>query len=210
MAVFSGVVHLPLDNESKFVFQVFFPLALIGGAAFLPETRAFLARRGPVVGGLVLALVFLLAPALTLVGYTLDPERRTRPELNPAPGEEALYAWIRRDTPPDAVFVDHQGRDLIMVKGRRRLWVGTISGPDKAGFPAAEMAARRAVEADLYGALATPSDDAAALAGLGRPAYVLYRAADFPGARPWAALEGAPRFERAYDRDGFTVYRVRP
>jgi len=39
---------------------------------------------------------------------------------------------------------------------------------------------------------------------------VLYRAADFPGARPWAALEGAPRFERAYDRDGFTVYRVRP
>jgi hypothetical protein len=208
MTVFGCIVHLPLDNESKFAFEVFFPLALIGGAAFLPETHAFMARHGRVTGGVVFALLFLLAPALTLYGYSVDPERHTSPALNPAPGETTLYKWIRDSTEANSVFTDRGGRDLIMVEGQRRLWVGTISGPDKAGFPSGEMDARRAVEADLYGSGVATDRDAASLLRLGRPIYVLYRAADFASAEPWRTVEQDIRFGRVYDRDGFVVLRL--
>jgi hypothetical protein len=186
MGLFACVVHLPLDNESKFVFQVFMPLALIGGAAFLPGVRALLSRGGALPGGAALALVFLTGPLLTLHGYSVDREGEHRPELHPTPGDVRLYGWIRDSTDSRAVFVDHRGRDLIMVRGPRRLWVGTPSGPEKAGFPPAEMEARRAVEDDLYGAARALDQDAERMSRLGRP-----------------------RFERVYDRDGFLVLRVR-
>src|SRR5262249_54010298 len=86
MTVCAMLVHLPLDNESKFVFQVFIPLALIGGAAFLPGVRAILSRWGTLPGGAALALVFLTGPVLTLHGYSVDREGDRRPELHPAPG----------------------------------------------------------------------------------------------------------------------------
>ena len=210
MAVFAVVVHLRLDNESKFVFQVFLPLALFGGAALLPEVRAFVARRGPWLAWPVLALLFLAGPALLLQGYCADPAGRSAPQLHPAPGERHLYEWIRTRTEGDAVLVDAKGRDLIMVLAERRLWVGTLSKPELAAFPVQEMAARRAVEADLYGPGADLGGDARALARLGRPAYVVYRPGDFDGAEPWRNLErpGAP-FTLAYDASGFRVYRLR-
>ncbi len=209
MTAFACVVDLPQNNESKFVFQVFFPLATIGGAAFLPELRAFLARRGALAWA-VPALLFLFAPAVTLVTYAMDPERHTAPALNPAPGEEAMYAWLRDRTENDAVLVDAHGRDLAMVKAQRRLWVGTISGPEKAGFPLRALTERHAVAEDLYGPGAAIEHDARALASLGRPVYVLYRPGDSPGRAPWEALERRPDlFTRVYDRDGFRIYRLR-
>lgn len=210
MGVFAAVVHLRLDNESKFVFQVFLPLALLGGAAFLPEVRAFFARRSPWIAVPALALLFLAGPALMLHGYCADPAGKAAPQLHPAPGERHLYEWIRSRTEEDAVLVDAQGRDLIMVLGERRLWVGTTAPPELAAFPVTEMAERRAVADDLYGPGADLDRDARSLARLARPVYVVYRPGDFPGAAPWRNLErpGSP-FTPAYQADGFRVYRLR-
>ncbi len=210
MILFSVIVHLPLDNESKFVFQVFFPLAVLAGPG-LP-TLALAARRrlGPVAGSLALALLFLLAPIVLLASYAADPAGRRAAALNPAPGERVLYAWIRAHVPTDAFLTDRGGRDLVMVEAQRRLWVGTISSPEMAAFPAPEMAARRAVQADLYGAADSLDADARALARLGRPAYVLFRPADDPRPQPWQALESRPDlFARVYAADGFRLYRLR-
>ena len=210
MTVFALLVHLRLSNETKFVFQVFIPLALFGGATFLPDLRAFVRRRGRWVAVPVLALLFLCGPALMLQGYCADPEGRTSPRLHPGPGEQRLYAWIRERTPAEAVFVDARGRDLILVLAERRLWVGTTSVPELAAFPVREMEERRAVEADLFGSGADLEHSVRSLARLRQPVYVLFRPDDFPGQRPWTNLErpGAP-FDLVYDRDGFRVYQLR-
>jgi hypothetical protein len=146
--------------------------------------------------------------AVTLVGYVSDPSGRTHPALHPTAGEAALDRWIRTHTEPDAVFVDQGGTDRVMVLGERRLWAGTTAGPEKAAFPAAELAMRRAVADDLYGGGTQLAADAARLAALGRPVYVLYRASLTPGRMPWRALEADARFHVAYDADTLRVYRL--
>src|SRR5438477_13066241 len=96
------------------------------------------------------------------------------------------------------VLVDNRYRDLIMVRACRQLYLGSASGPERAGFPLREVITRRAVMADLYGPARDLDGDVAALARLGRPAAVLYRSQDAAaGKRPDAALAARPdRFER--------------
>ena len=77
-------------------------------------------------------------------------------------------------------------------------------------FPAAALARRRAVMADLYGPATDLAGDAACLDSLGAPTYVLYRAEDFAGIAPWTALDAdTARFERVYAAQGRLVYRRR-
>jgi hypothetical protein len=209
--VFSLFMALPNHNESKFAFEVFAPLAILGGVAFLPWCRAVTRRFGG-VGRVALAVFFLVPPVVTIVGFTLDPTRWATPETNPLPGEMALYAWIQRETPRTAVVVDNGFRDLIMVRARRQLYLGSSAGPEKAGFPLTQVIERRAVMTDLYVTFATLDSDVAALVRLGRPGYVLVRDADFtPAASPRPVFAGRPDlFQSVYDRDGFVVYHVVP
>ena len=209
MTAFACVVHLPQNNEHKFVWQVFAPLALLGGAGF-PALLAGVRRRlGAPLAAALLAIAFLLPSALFLVGYAADPAGASAPETRRGPGERELYAWVRTHTPTDAVFADDHGRDVLLVESRRRLLVGTVYGPEKAAFPSGEMAHRRAVMADLYGAANELAADAACLDSLGAPAYVLYRAEDHDGRSPWTALDAdSTAFERVYaDTLGHRVYR---
>ena len=207
---FSILIALPNNNEAKFAFEAFVPLAILGGLTFMRWTAALRARAGA-IGVTALGILLALPLVLTLVGFTLDPERHTYAALNPAPGEDQLYAWIAARTPRDMVLVDGGYRDLIMVRARRQLYLGSSSGPERAAFPLAQVIERRAVMADLYGPGRDLDRDAAALARLGRPAAVLYRGADArPGTRPGAVLAARPDlFEPLYDRDGFVLYAVR-
>jgi hypothetical protein len=208
MTLFALVVHLPEGNESKFVWQVFAPLALLGGPGLPALLGAWRRRLGRVAAGALVAIAFVLPSALLLNGFVRDPSGATAPETLRAPGEPALYAWVRDHTPVNAVFTDHDSRDVLLVEGRRRLLVGTPFGPERAAFPRAALLRRRAVEADLYGPAADLAGDAACLDSLGAPAYVLYRAADFAGAEPWHALEAdSARFERVYAAGDYRVYR---
>jgi hypothetical protein len=212
MAAFALVVHLPEDNEHKFAFQVFVPVAVIGGAAFLPAVRGWFRRWGAARAvGLLAALS--LGHVLMLNGYLLDPRGPTAPELHGAPGEDRLYAWMRDSTDARAVFVDARFRDLIMVRGRRRLYYGSVFGSSRAGFPPAQVIERRNVMADLYGPGDDLAGDARSLAALGPQALIVYRPGDDGDgsghAAPWRNLERRPElFSRAYDRDGFRVYAV--
>jgi len=211
MAVFASIVTLTLGNHVKFVYQVFLPLALIGGAAWTPAWRRLRGRWGWGGALFVFALVFGVGPFLTIRGYLLDPGGETAHALQLPPAERTLYRWIRTETPADAVFVDAEMRDYVMVLARRQLWLGTRLGPELAAFPAGPLRERRAVMADLYGHQRDLAGDRQALAALGRPVYVLFREADFADARaPWAALAAHPAFERVYDSGGFVVYHMNP
>jgi hypothetical protein len=112
---------------------------------------------------------------------------------------------MRSATPAHAVFLDQGFRDSFPVGGRRRLYLGTPYGPDKAAYPRDQVVARRAVMADVYGPGEALEDDASALRRLGAPAYVVYRPG---GVTPPPPARRPDLFEPVYDREGYVVYRV--
>jgi hypothetical protein len=207
MLGFALVVHLPEGNESKFVWQVFAPLAILGGLGF-PAMLASWQRRLGRVPGIALALFLFALPSLLLLrGFLLDRSGATASETRRVPGESALYAWVRVATPANAVFLDDRSRDVLLVEGRRRLLAGTPHAPERAAFPRDALIRRRAVMADLYGPTADLAGDARLLDSLSAPAFVLYRTADLAGA-PWTALDAdSTAFALVRDADGFRVYR---
>jgi hypothetical protein len=106
--------------------------------------------------------------------------------------------------------VDNGYRDLIMVRARRQLYLGSDAGPEKAAFPLQQVIERRGVMADLYGPTRDLDHDVAALDRLGRPVCVLVRSSDRnAGSNAGAALASRPDlFRPLYDRDGFVLYAV--
>jgi len=211
MLGFALVVHLPLSNEMKFVWQVFAPLAVLGGAGLPALLAGWRRRLGALVADALIAACFIAPSALLFHGYVADRSMADAPEMRRAPGEDSLYAWVRTRTPPRAVFVDDRFNDVLNVEGRRRLLLGTSAGPEKAAFPLAALLRRRAVMADLYGPAADLAGDAALLDSLRAPVYVLYRDGDAARSADWSALNAdTAGFERVYDADGFRVYRRRP
>lgn len=210
MAGFAGVVKLPLQNHIKFVYQAFVPIALLGGAALAGEARAWSLRLGRPAAIATLALVFGGPPALTLAGYFADPSGHASPDVHLTSEERRLFAWARAETPPEAVFVDHRFRSVLMVRAGRQLWLGSQHGPELAAFPLDQIRERSAVMADLYGPLDSLERDVRALGALGRPVYVLYRAADFGAGEVPGDRLPPDRFARVYDRDGFVVYHLQP
>lgn len=215
------LVHLPEGNEHKFVWEISAALALLGGGVAMDRLEALRARLGAPVFAAAFVLVFLVPPAMFLRGYLLDPMRAQAEALAPAPGERAMYAFLRDSTDRDAVVIDHRSRDLVLVLGQRRMIAGTIFNTERAGFPAEDLAARRALTDDLYGAVATAPASLEYLARVARESralhavsgiWVLYRAGDFaPGDEPWARLEAAlpGQLDKRYDRDGFRLYQFR-
>jgi hypothetical protein len=211
MAGFAIVVHLPEGNESKFVWQVFAPLAILGGAAFPGVLAAWRARLGRFAAAALVVFLFVLPSALLFRGFLLDRSAATAPETRRRPGESALYRWVRHATPASAVFVDDHSRDVLLVEGRRRLLAGTPHAAERAAFPRDQLLRRRAVSRDLYGATADLPGDARLLDSLAAPAYVLYRDGEHAAPAPWAALEhDAAGFARVYAADGFRVYKRVP
>ncbi|MEO5617188.1 MAG: hypothetical protein ABIS67_05425 [Candidatus Eisenbacteria bacterium] len=208
MAVFACFVNLPERNAVKFVYEFFTPCVLLAAPAFAETAeRLWRDRRGL---GMALALLFIVPAVLTVHGYLLDSTGNTRSFLHTGPGEAELYAWMRTTTPTHAVLVDRGYRDLISVRGRRRLFLGTDQPPERAAFPAPEMRRRQRVMTDLYGPLAAPDSTLAGLQSLGRPVYVLFRPDD-PSAipDPWQRLlEAAPGSRVVYDLDGYRVVRL--
>jgi hypothetical protein len=214
MTAIALLVHLPGNNEFKFVWQVFAPLAILGGAGLPAMLAAWRVRLGRPLATACIAFAFVLPAALLQFGFLLDPSGATAPETHREPGEPELYAWVREHTPVNAVFADFHARDVLLVEGRRRLLVGIADGPDRVAPPPPPreaMARRRAVAADLYGPARDLAGDATCLDSLGGPAYVLYRARDFADSTPWRALDAdTARFERVYAAGGCFVYRRRP
>ncbi len=211
MAVFACVVHLPEENQIKFVYEFFTPCVLLAAPAFA-EWVARGWREARAATAVMLLACFAVPALLTLHGYLVDPTGRWRAELHPRPGEAALYRWMRERTPGDAVVVDRDFRDLAMVRARRRLFLGTDQPPELAAFPRQELLRRQRVMADVFGGLVRPDSTVAGLRALGAPILVLYRAEDPQGvAAPWRRLvEAAPGSRLVYDSGGYRVVRLSP
>ncbi|MFN8587787.1 MAG: hypothetical protein U0704_08270 [Candidatus Eisenbacteria bacterium] len=212
------IVHLPEGNEHKFVWEISAALALLGAPVVLDRLAAWRARLGTPVFAVLFALVALVPPAAFLRGYLLDPMRTQAEALAPRPGEREMYAFVRDSLDRDVALIDRNSRDLLLVRGQRRMIAGTIFNTERAGFPAEELAARRGLTDDLYGGVSYARADFEYLAQSVRDARrlhpvstvgILYRASDFaPDDRPWERLEAAlpGLVTKRYDRDGFRIY----
>ena len=211
MTGFALVVNLPEDNESKFAFHVFFPAAILGAGALGPAIAATRNRLGQAGATAVGVGLFVVPFVATMVGLVVDVDGRAAPHANLSAGERRFQAALRALAPADAVVVDRGFRDYAMVLAGRQLYCGSPAGPTRAGFPAPELAERHAVMADLYGPLDDPTGDAAKLARLGRPVYVVYRESDVVRPEEARVLDRASdRFRRVHDDGGFVVYSLLP
>jgi hypothetical protein len=211
MVAFACVVRLPSNNQMKFVFLAFAPALTLAAPTFWEAVLRY-AHRAAAQAAVVLTLVFAVPPALTLQGYFADRGSPAEPSLRETPGEGALNAWIREQTPKRAVIVDHRFRELVEVQGRRQLYLGTDQGVEFGGWPRDQLLERRRVVADLYGAARDLPGDVRSLERLGRPIYVVFRPEDdAETARAWSVLRGSrARFEPAFESEGYRVLRLVP
>lgn len=222
MLAFALVIHLPEGNEHKFVWSISAVLALLAGPTFGPALDGLKRRIGAVPAAIAFAVVFLAPPALALRGFVLDPGAATSELLGMKPGEEAMYAWLRDSTSTDVVVIDHRSRYVVNLKGERRLLAGTPFGPERAAFPASDLARRRELSSDLFGPVADFAGDLATLGEIRTRArelhgvtdiLLLYRPDDFAvGDSPWQRLEAVagPRAQLRYQHAGFRVYQLHP
>src|SRR5262249_61184464 len=95
MTAFALVVHLPQDNEHKFVWQVFVPLAMLGGPGLAGISSAVRRRLGAPLTRLVCFLAFVAPSALFLYGYAADPAAPGAHQGRRAPGERRLSGTAR-------------------------------------------------------------------------------------------------------------------
>ena len=167
----------------------------------------------------MLHLAFLPSFALVVAAYTSRPPiavafEHGAIERTPANGREArLYAWIRAETPRDAVFLQDpgpEGRECTGNTSELPAFTGRSLFTDYARHYLVAPQPDAAFRLDLVQRLARGEPPTAAddryLAALRRPLFVVtYDASAGSSARLDAAL-GAPAFEA----DGIRVHRWRP
>jgi hypothetical protein len=196
--------RLPGPNQfDKPALVVYLPLALTAGLA-LPGLWHGLAGRPGRRTLFVAFLVLFLLPdnALRYASYLTE-----RPPGPLSAEETALYRWIAEATPRDAVFLDSADRVDVLLRGPRAQYWGKQAYAEQWGYSREELARRRGLRDALY----APGDfDRALLAplgALGRPAFVVVREEDAPGAADRLAARG-DLFRRVFREGGFHVFRV--
>ncbi|MBI4516664.1 MAG: hypothetical protein HY699_12705 [Deltaproteobacteria bacterium] len=206
-------VVLPVWNQSNFFHAAVVMLAVPAAASIVrpgPAGRpsTLNARRA-----VVIVLLFLPTVALLLSAYINRPPlplafAGTSLQRLPQDSELArLYAWARRDTEPDAIFVLDPRPPQIAMCGN------TAEFPALSGRvmftenrrhymvePYPDSAARTALAITLVSGLAPSAAERSALAALRRPLYVVYRAA--------GDVSLADQFQRHYGEPVFSAGNI--
>jgi hypothetical protein len=183
---------------------MYIPLALAAGFAVPGIWRALSGRRKLRIAFAVLLALYLVPEnALQWTGYYVQA---SPPALTPA--EQHLYAWIGRETPADAVFLDSNDRAEVVVRGPRRQYWGIPSYAEQWGYDREAVGLRRRTRDAVYGTGKLTPPEVAGLAALHAPVYVITRETDTPGAA--ARLAALPRrYRRVWSEDGLAVFRMR-
>jgi hypothetical protein len=147
IALASLAVNLPGANAIyKPPFFISYPLAVVGGWTLLDWSDRWHPPARRRLRSVLLFLVLLLPVNLlaTLAYYNT----KTGPVMSPA--EKEVSAWVRMNTPRDALFIDSEDRVILLVTGPRRYYWGIQAYANLWGYNAEEMARRRHVRGNLY------------------------------------------------------------
>jgi len=197
--VISCVVDLPANNETKFSFLLFLPLAAfaVGG----------LNRMWASVRGRRFAVAFVAACTLPLSGvYMYQAAGDSGPDSLGA-DEMATYRWIEKATPVDAVFIDSKDIVRIPVLAARDLYWGNETYARNWSYPTAEMILRRATRDSTYSLSGPTPEQVKALEALDRPVYVLARGIQFDDYDGFERLRRNPLFTGRFLAGDYAVFQ---
>jgi hypothetical protein len=167
MLVVALTVDLTSNNETKFSFFLWLPLCALAVGYFDRAWESPSRRR------LVLAVV--ASATLPLHALYFHHAVRDRSTLAISDQERAVYQWIEKSTPRDAVFIEESDNVRVPVLGDRDTYWGTEVYAHNWGYPPAEMSARRDLRDHIFSKDGPGDDDILQLRGLGRRVFVIYR-----------------------------------
>jgi hypothetical protein len=161
------LVDLPVNNETKFAYLAWLPLCALAAGCFERRWDWVRARR--------VALAGVACAALPLHMLYFHHAVRDPSTLAVTDQERAVYQWIAKSTPRDAVFIEEGDVVRVPVLANRDLYWGTEAYARQWGYPAAEIAARRGLRDRVFSKQGPGNDDVMQLRVLGRRVFVIYR-----------------------------------
>lgn len=167
MLVVALSVDLDVNNETKFVYLLWLPLCALAAGCFEQVWDSARGRR--------FALIAVASATLPLHMLYFHHAVRDQSTLAIADQERAVYQWIRKSTPGDAVFIEENDIVRVPVLADRDLYWGTGTYARQFGYPPAEMAARRDLRDHMFSKEGPGADDVLQLRVLGRRVFVIYR-----------------------------------
>ncbi len=167
VAVVALTVDLVTNNETKFAFLLYLPLAALAAGALDSWWDTSRGRR--VAVGLVASAVIPLNVVYFAHAF------RDASTFEVSESERAVYDWIEKRTPTDAVFVEASDGVRIPVLASRDTYWGTESYARNWGYSQSEMIERRRVRDAVYSQAGPSEVDLLRLRALARPIFVVYR-----------------------------------
>jgi len=166
MVVLSFFVSVP--TGSLFAWLLFLPLAVFATGG--------LERLWSSLGGRALALI-LVALAIATPGSVVAL-RGAFAQANPleiTEHEQAVYQWIQRSAPQEAVFFEHDDVVRVPLMGVRDQYWGDEHSARLRRYSNYELVVRRRMRDAIFSDRGISMEQARVLRALGRPIYVVYR-----------------------------------
>jgi len=211
LVIASLFVRIPGEVQYKFIYLLLFGLAPLAARAWTAWSRTRPGR----LAFLVALVIGVPTTLVTSYAFTVDPPREQLP-----PERRADLEWIRRQTPPESVFVEEPywleapaspGDSLypdrrwldIPVHASRRCLVAYHGLVLREQWGYRDIPYRRRLARRLTEGRPLREDDAAYLSGLAAPVYVVAH-----GAGAAAAAFDPRRYAPVYARNELRIYRV--
>jgi hypothetical protein len=202
------LVSMPSVNENKMIILFFCVAAPLGAHGALALHNRAWHNIGTRALWMALVVAAFLVPGLIWFGHLVHP-------ATVVPGGVAdACAWIRNETPRDAILIEPVGRRFLMNRGERDMFVSDHTFVLECGYPREAMERRIALVEHLYKSGMITAEQAGLLEDLGRPVYTFWqrgsgdRSGD--GMRLHAgALLSSPYFEPVFRNPDAEIYRMR-
>lgn len=167
VAVAALTVDLVTNNETKFAFLLLLPLAALATGAFeqaweTPRKRA-------------LAIAVVVSATLPLHALYFHHAVRDASTFDVSDSERAVYDWIAKRAPADAVIIEDHDNVRIPVLASRDVFFGTEGYARNWGYPMEEMIARKRIRDAVFSEAGPSEVDMLRLRALDRPVLVVYR-----------------------------------
>jgi len=212
------VMRLPVSNDSNF-FHAASVLLGVPAAGFLAQGIGWRPKRRWIAWALLL-LVFLPTPLVVLYSYLgrpavalsmRDPVIRRVPETGPW---ARVYAWIREETAPDAVFITDPRPPLLTAVGNfpelpalTGRFLFTTLERNYVISPNRDAPTRERIATSLVDGLPLSAADESYLDGLARPLYLIREGEGAEGLAGEGVGSGGPPI---FSADGIAVFAIRP